>query len=130
MDEIAAMPAGVGQEIAQFRAEVGATQSQVAAKSGVDQSRISRIEKGELGSSGEFSRVIGALEALGSSTAAMYRAYLAKAWNYIERPDFRNPQRSIIELAEESLRDIDVFLTEEERPWPLKRQLERQRSVT
>lgn len=129
MDEIASVPTGVGQEIAQFRAEVAATQSQVAAKSGVDQSRVSRIEKGEVGSIGELNRVIDALEALGSATAKVYRAYLAKDWNYVERPDFRNPQRSIIELADEALGNIDVFLTEEERPWPLKRQLERQRSA-
>ena len=129
MDEIASVPAGVGQEIAQFRAEVAATQSQVAAKSGVDQSRVSRIEKGEIGSIGELKRVIDALEALGSATAKAYLAYLAKDWNYVERPDFRNPQRNIIEMAEETLRDINVFLTEEERPWPLKRQLERQRSA-
>lgn len=129
MDEIASLPAGVGQEIAKIRAEVGATQTQVAAKSGVDQSRVSRIEKGEVGSTGELNRVIDALEALGSATAKAYRAYLAKDWNYVERPDFRNPQLSIIELAEETLGNIDVFLTEEERPWPLKRQLERQRSA-
>lgn len=129
MDEIASLPAGVGQEIAKIRAEVGATQTQVAAKSGVDQSRVSRIEKGEVGSTGELNRVIDALEALGSATAKAYRAYLFKDWKYVERPDFRNPQLSIIELAEESLGNIDVFLTEEERPWPLKRQLERQRSA-
>ncbi len=129
MDEIASLPAGVGQEIAKIRAEVGATQTQVAAKSGVDQSRVSRIEKGEVGSTGELNRVIDALEALGSATAMAYRAYLFKDWNYVERPDFRNPQLSIIELAEEALGNIDVFLTEEERPWPLKRQLERQWSA-
>lgn len=129
MDEIASLPAGVGQEIAKIRAEVGATQTQVAAKSGVDQSRVSRIEKGEVGSTGELNRVIDALEALGSATAKAYRAYLFKDWKYVERPDFRNPQLSIIELAEEALGNIDVFLTEEERPWPLKRQLERQRSA-
>lgn len=128
MNEIVSVPTGVGQEIAQFRTEVGATQSQVAAKSGVDQSRVSRIEKGDIGSIGELMRVIDALEALGSATAGAYRAYLTKEWNHVERPDFRNPQRNIIEIAEESLGDINTFLTEEERPWPLKRQLERQRA--
>lgn len=129
MDQIASLPANVGQEIAHFRAEVGATQSQVAAKSGVDQSRVSRIEKGEVGSVGELMRVIEALKELGSATVGSYRSYLARDWTYVERPDFRNPQLNIIEVAEEALGDIGVFLAEEERPWPLKRQLERQQSA-
>lgn len=129
MNEVAQVPIGIGQDIAKFRAEIGATQSQVALKSGVDQSRVSRIEKGEIGAINELLRVIGALEEMGSKNAGDYRAYLAKNWQFVERPEFSNPQRNIIEFAEEALSGIDQFLKEEERPWPLKRQIERQRSA-
>ena len=129
MESIASVPVGIGQDIAQFRAEVSATQSQLASKSGVDQSRVSRIEKGETGTPSELGKILDALTALGSKGAADFRAYLSKDWQYVERPDFSNPQRNILELAEEGLRQIADFLEEEERPWPLKRQLERQRAA-
>ncbi len=129
MEAIASAPTSIGQDIAQFRAEISATQSQLASKSGVDQSRVSRIEKGETGTPSELGKILDALVALGSKGAADYGAYLAKDWQYVERPDFSNPQRNILELAEEGLRQIADFLEEEERPWPLKRQLERQRAA-
>lgn len=129
MELIAVAPAGIGQDIAQFRAEVSSTQSQLASKSGVDQSRISRIEKGEVGTPSELGKILDTLTVLGSKGAADYGAYLTKEWRYVERPDFSNPQRNILELAEEGLRQIADFLEEEERPWPLRRQLERQRAA-
>lgn len=129
MESIASAPSSIGQDIAQFRAEISATQSQLASKSGVDQSRVSRIEKGEAGTPSELGKILAALKALGSKGASEYGAYLAKEWQYVERPDFSNPQRSVLELAEDGLRQIADFLEEEERPWPLKRQLERQRAA-
>jgi transcriptional regulator with XRE-family HTH domain len=129
MESIVSAPNSIGQDIAQFRAEISATQSQLASKSGVDQSRVSRIEKGEPGTSSELGKILGALTALGSNGASDYGTYLARDWQYVERPDFSNPQRNILELAEEGLRQIADFLEKEERPWPLKRQLERQRAA-
>jgi hypothetical protein len=46
------------------------------------------------------------------------------------RPESSNPQRNVLGLAEETLTQISEFITGEERPWPLKRQLERQRAAT
>ncbi|MGC9207921.1 helix-turn-helix domain-containing protein [Acidithiobacillus sp.] len=129
MEAIASAPTSIGQDIAQFRAEISATQSQLASKSGVDQSRVSRIEKGETGTPSELGKILDALVALGSKGAADYGAYLAKEWQYVERPDFSNPQRNILEMAEEGLRQIADFLEQEDRPWPLKRQIERQRAA-
>jgi len=129
MDSVTPAPTSIGQDIAQFRAEIGATQSHLAAKSGVDQSRVSRIEKGETGTPSELEKILDALTALGSKGALDYGAYLTKEWHYVERPDFSNPQRNILELAEEGLRQIADFLAEEERSWPLRRQLERQRGA-
>ena len=128
MELIASPPTNIGQDIAHLRAEIGATQNQLASKSGIDQSRISRIEKGETGTPSELGKILDALAALGSRGAADYGSYVTKDWQYIERPDFSNPQRNILEVAEESLRQMAEFLDEEERPWPLKRQLERQRT--
>lgn len=127
--QTAQMPTSVGQAISLFRSEVGATQSQLAVKAGIDQSRVSRIEKGEPGTPAELNKLVEALSALGSKDAADYATFLGKSWEHVERPDFTNPQRNILELAEEQLRQIASFLDEKERPWPLKRQLERQRAA-
>jgi hypothetical protein len=74
-------------------------------------------------------RILTALKSLGSKGAEEYEVFLAKDWEHVERPNFSNPQRNILEFAEEMLRQITEFLAEEERPWPLKRQLERQRAA-
>lgn len=127
MQPITTAPASVGRYLAQFRAEISATQNSVASKAGVDQSRISRIEKGDAGTPSEIGKILDALTALGSNSATAYQVYLTKEWQYVEQPDFSNPQRNILELAEERLSQIASFLSKE-RPWPLKRQLERQRA--
>lgn len=123
------LPVGVGQELAEMRGELNATQSQVAAVAGIDQSRVSRIEKGEPATSAEIGKVLDALSTLGSRAAQDYRAYLTKTWNFVPRPDFSNPQRNVLEFAEEALRQIDTFVNAGERPWPLRRQLERQKAA-
>ncbi len=122
------LPATLGQDIASFRGIAGVTQSQLAAKAGVDQSRISRIEKGEASTLPEVQKVLAALAELGATGAAEYASYVEADWQHVERPDYSNPQRGVLEFAEGALKQIAEFLAEEERPWPLKRQLERQRS--
>lgn len=122
-------PATVGHDIAQFRNDAGLTQSQLAQGAGLDQSRISRIEKGEAFTAAELAKVLDALASSGSHQAAEYKKYLDTAWDFVERPAFTNPDKQVLELAEEQLRQVADFLAEEERPWPLKRQLERQRAA-
>ena len=100
----------------------------LALAAGVDQSRISRIEKGE-GTPTELGKLLAGLSALGSSRAQEFEAFLKKTWRHIERPDFSNPQRTVVELAEETLERVQQFLAQEHRPWPLKRQLERQEAA-
>ena len=95
MESIESAPSSIGQHFAQFRDEISATQNQVASKAGIDQSRVSRIEKGETGTPIELGKILDALTALGSNGAADYRAYLSKVWQYVERPEFSNPQRNI-----------------------------------
>lgn len=129
MELIAPTLTSIGQDVAQFRAEISATQGQIASKSGVGESRVSCIEKGEAGMPNDLGKILDALTALGSAGAASYGAFLAKDWQYVERPDFSNPQRDVLELAEQGLSKIADFLEQEERPWPLKRQLERQRGA-
>jgi transcriptional regulator with XRE-family HTH domain len=124
----ATLPGTLGQDIANFRSVSGVTQSQLASKAGVDQSRISRLEKGEPSTPAEVQKVLAALAELGVAEAAEYASYAQSAWQHVERPDYSNPQRGVLEFAEGALKQIAQFLAEEERPWPLKRQLERQRS--
>jgi transcriptional regulator with XRE-family HTH domain len=113
--------------IARFRAEVGATQAAVAEKSGLDQSRVSRIEKGEVTDATDVNRVLDALTALGAKMAGDYKAYAARDWLHIEPPSFWNPERTCLEITEDTLGEIADFLDDDERPWPLRRQIERHR---
>ncbi len=125
---VSQLPPTLAQDIAAFRSEAGATQIQLSAKAGVDQSRISRIEKGEASTPLEIQKVLSALVELGSKGAAEYAKYVESDWHHVERPDFSNPQRGVLEFAEGALQQIAEFL-DEDRPWPLKRQLERQRAA-
>lgn len=111
--------------IARLRSEIGVTQSAVAEKAGLDQSRVSRIEKGEVLDAVEIDRVIEALSGLGSTRAQEYKEYSAREWSYIQPPSFWNPERACLEIAEETLFEIEQFLADQERPWPLRRQIER-----
>ncbi|MBA4095638.1 MAG: XRE family transcriptional regulator [Rhodospirillum sp.] len=115
--------------IARLRAELEATQTAVAEKAGLDQSRVSRIEKGEVVDRTEVDRVLDALTELGSANAAEYKAFAAREWSSVEPPSFWNPQRACIEIAEETLGKIETFLADEDRPWPLRRQIERHRGA-
>jgi transcriptional regulator with XRE-family HTH domain len=112
--------------IARIRGEAHLTQLVVAQKAGLDQSRVSRIEKGEVVSPGDVERVLDALADLGATGAADYKAYAARDWQYVEPPSFWNAERACLELAEETLEQIETFFGSDP-PWPLRRQLERHR---
>lgn len=113
--------------IARMRSKINATQAAVAEKAGLDQSRVSRIEKGEVVAGAEVERVLNALGELGSPDAADFKAYSTKEWLHIEPPSFWNPERTCLEITEETLGKIEEFLQGEERPWPLRRQIEKHR---
>lgn len=114
---------------ARFRSEADVTQAVLAEKAGVDQSRISRIEKGETPSQAEADKLLDALSQLGSKRAADFKAYTAKQWLHVEPPSFWNPELACLEIAEETLGQIAEFLEGDERPWPLRRQIERHREA-
>jgi transcriptional regulator with XRE-family HTH domain len=117
----------VGSAIARLRTEAGLTQAFVAEKSGIDQSRVSRIEKGDVVANVEVDRVLDALASLGMPAATEFKEYACREWQHIEPPSFWNPERACLEITEETLGEIATFLSDEERPWPLRRQIERQR---
>lgn len=117
----------ISAAVARLRAETKATQAVLAEKSGLDQSRVSRIEKGEVLSSADVDRVLGALDTLGSQNAAAFREFIGREWRHVEPPSFWNPERACLEITEETLNEIEAFLTEDDHPWPLRRQIERQR---
>ncbi len=113
--------------VARLRAGLGATQSEVAKQAAVDQSRLSRMEKGEAVSPEEVGRVFDALAALGSKDAEGFKRFVEREWRFIEPPSYWNPERASLEIAEETLEKIEAFLSDEEQPWPLRRQLERRK---
>lgn len=116
-----------GSVISRLRGELGITQAVLADKSGLDQSRISRIEKGEVSHEADIEKVLDALISAGSTAAEQFKQYAGREWIYIEPPSFWNPERACLEITEETLEKIATFLDNEERPWPLRRQIERQR---
>jgi transcriptional regulator with XRE-family HTH domain len=118
-------PTPVSATLTRLRATIGATQSAVAEKAGLDQSRISRIEKGEVSAPDEIDRVLSALASLGATDAEAFRAYAKQEWLHVEPPSFWNPQRACLEIVEETLREMGLFLADSERPWPLRRQVEK-----
>ncbi len=118
----------VGTAIARLRAEANLTQAVLAEKSRIDQSRISRIEKGEVVASADVDRVLETLGTLGSMNASRFKAFVDREWKHIEPPSFWNPQRACLEIAEETLEEVALFLEDQERPWPLRRQIEKHRS--
>lgn len=113
--------------LTRFRAEAGITQSALAEKAGLDQSRVSRVEKGEPASSSEVDRLLDALTSLGVKKAGDYKSFAAREWLHIEQPSFWNPELACLEITEETLGKIDAFLMDDDRPWPLRRQIERHR---
>ena len=113
------------QIISRLRAELGATQSVVAKTAKIDQGKLSRIEKGEIASQSEVEKVVGALAELGSTRATEFLQFAKNDWQHVQPPSFWNPERSCLELAEEALRKIAEFLRDEDRPWPLRRQIKR-----
>lgn len=120
----------IGSDIQSLRTQAGITQSQLAQGAGLEQSRISRIEKGDISpSTADIEAILRHLVAKGSGPAADYRSYLAAAWRHVERPAFDNPQREVITLAEDTLEKIASFMEQREHPWPLKRQIERQKAA-
>lgn len=118
-----------GAVIARIRSELGVTQAALATEAGLDQSRVSRIEKGEVSSKAEIDKVIDALAALGAPQARSYKDFSSREWENIAPPSFFNPQRACLEIADETLGEIEAFLADESRPWPLRRQIERHKET-
>ncbi|AGH51759.1 XRE family transcriptional regulator (plasmid) [Sphingomonas sp. MM-1] len=118
-----------GVALARLRSELGITQAALAAAASLDQSRVSRIEKGEVSSQSEVEKVLDALSEMGSPHARAYKEFCSREWDHIAPPSFFNPQRACLEIADEALGNIDDFLSDESRPWPLRRQIERHRDT-
>ncbi len=118
-----------GAVLSRLRTELGVTQAALAGKAGLDQSRVSRMEKGEVTSQAEVDKALDALAALGSPQARAYKDFCMHEWEHVAPPSFFNPQRACLEIADEALGDIETFLADESRPWPLRRQIERHRET-
>lgn len=123
------IPPSFGRSAMRMRNALHLSQREVATKAGIDQSRLSRIEKGSTANEQECLRVLNALGQLGSSDAERYAAFLNTDWVHLERPDFWNPDRDTLQLAEETLSRATAFSRTANAPWPLQRQLERQNEL-
>ncbi|QTI82098.1 helix-turn-helix domain-containing protein (plasmid) [Roseomonas marmotae] len=110
--------------IGRLRSDLGVTQAEVAKAAGLDQSRVSRIEKGDISNAVDTDRVLDALQKLGSTDVAAYRDFASREWLHIEPPTFWNPQRVVLEETEDMLCAVEDFLSDEDRPWPLRRAIE------
>jgi transcriptional regulator with XRE-family HTH domain len=128
MEQIASV-AQHGTVLARLRVDLGITQAALAAAASVDQSRVSRVEKGEITSAPEVDRLLDALISLGSPRAKAYKEFITYEWEQISPPSFFNPQRVCLEIADEALVNIEDFLADESRPWPLRRQIERHKET-
>ncbi len=115
--------------VARLRAELGATQSSVAQQAKLDQSRVSRLEKGEAVGTHEVESILDALATLGSPHASDFRKFVQHEWRHVEPPSFWNPQRGRLGEADGVLDSVEIFLTEQEHPWPVRRHVERQRDL-
>src|SRR4051794_827635 len=92
--------------IGRLRAAVSVTQADVAKAAGLDQSRVSRIEKGDVSNTADIDRVLDALAHLGSEEARAFRNFVVRDWFHIEPPSFWNPQRDVLDMAEEMLGSV------------------------
>ena len=119
----------IGAAICRLRTEAKLTQAKLAEKTGLDQSRISRIEKGEVVAGADVDRVLDALDALGAPKAKAFKEFIGREWQHIEPPSFWNPERACLETTEETLDEIAIFVGQDDHPWPLRRQIERQRET-
>lgn len=128
MEQIASV-AQHGTVLARLRVDLGITQAALAAAASVDQSRVSRVEKGEITSVPEVDKLLDALISLGSPRAKAYKEFITYEWEQISPPSFFNPQRVCLEIADEALVNIEAFLADESRPWPLRRQIERHKET-
>lgn len=115
----------IGTTITRLRTGLGVTQAMVASKANIDQSRVSRIEKGEIIASGDIEKVLSALKELGSDKVEPYKDFQKREWRNIEQPSFWNPNIACLEIAEEMLEKTKAFLESDQRPWPLRRQIEK-----
>jgi transcriptional regulator with XRE-family HTH domain len=128
MESIASV-AQHGTVLARLRVDLGITQAALATAASVDQSRVSRVEKGEITSVPEVDKLLDALISLGSPRAKAYKEFITYEWEQISPPSFFNPQRVCLEIADEALVNIEAFLADESRPWPLRRQIERHKET-
>ena len=66
---------------------------------------------------------------MGPPHARSYKDFSSRDWAHVPPPSFFYPQRACLEIAEDAIGDIELFLADESRPWPLRRQIERHKET-
>ncbi len=93
---------------ARLRNQANLSLASLAKKIGVDQTKLSRMEKGEIYSPVDCNKYLDAL--LDPKDAAEFKSFLESNWEFIDVPDFWNPQRAYLLKAEKIICNITNFL--------------------
>lgn len=102
--------------LARLRNQANLSQASLAKKIGVDQAKLSRIENGEIYSPVDVEKYLDALEA---SDAQKFKTFLNSSWDFIDVPNFWNPQLDSLMYAEEVIGKITNFLESSHSKSPL-----------
>lgn len=93
----------IGKTLARVREESGISQKELAKKMGVSPSRVSRMEDQAWLDQSEIDNF---LNKIGTPTSKAAKEYLKRKWNHLDRPDFFNPSREQLLMAESALRKV------------------------
>jgi transcriptional regulator with XRE-family HTH domain len=111
----------IGKMLARVREELGMSQKELAKKMGVSPSRVSRMEDQVLLDQAEIDSF---LKAIGTSASKAARDHLKQQWKLIEKPDFFNPSREQLWVAESALGKIESLKREIDKTSVFYKQLE------
>lgn len=93
-----------GKMLAKVREDSGVSQKELAKRMGVSPSRISRMEDQALLNQAEIENF---LDKINTSVSKAAKKHLKQHWKLIEKPDFFNPSREQLWVAESALKNIE-----------------------
>ena len=95
----------IRKALVELREEANVSQAELARRLPFTASRVSRLESGDIGLTGEDAQQIA--EAIGSSKARAFAEYLRQDWRVLERPGFGHVSRETLWEAESALQRLD-----------------------
>ena len=92
-----------GKMLARVREDSGVSQKELAKKMGFSPSRVSRMEDQVSLDQVEIDKF---LDTINTPTSKAAKKHITQQWKYIDKPDFFNPSREQLSLAESTLKKI------------------------